>query len=64
MKNEGLSARVTITMTPEELATVDAWMFERKLRRGRSEAIRQLIALGLTVSTEPAAPPKTKRKRS
>jgi len=41
--------RVTFTVPSKELAVIDDWMFERRIR-SRSEAIRQLIALGIEAS--------------
>lgn len=64
MKNEGREARVTIAFTPEELEALDGWRFGRRIA-SRSEAIRQLIARGLTVPDEQpeASAPKAKRGR-
>ena len=43
--------RVPLVMTASELKAVDDWSFERR-SRSRSEAIRQLVALGLKASAE------------
>lgn len=56
MKNEGLTERITMTISPDELAAVEDWMFRNRIR-SRSEAIRQLIALGLHASEEPPEEP-------
>ena len=40
------TARVQLMMTPAEVKAVDDWSFEQRIR-GRSEAIRRLIELGL-----------------
>lgn len=48
-------------MTPDEVRLVDQWMFDHKVRRGRSEAIRQLIELGLAAT--PPAPARPKKSR-
>ena len=41
--------RVPLVMTASELKAIDDWSFERRIR-SRSEAIRQLVALGLKAS--------------
>jgi len=43
--------RVPLVMTASELNAIDDWSFERRIR-SRSEAIRQLVALGLKASAE------------
>lgn len=43
---EPLDQRVQLMVTASELAAIDAWLAANRLR-GRSEAIRQLIARGL-----------------
>ena len=43
--------RVPLVMTASELKAIDDWSFERRIR-SRSEAIRQLVALGLKASAE------------
>ena len=43
--------RVPLVMTASELKAIDDWSFERRIR-SRSEAIRQLVALGLKASGE------------
>ena len=58
MKDEGRSTRITIAFTPDELGGIDAWMRERGILRGRSEAIRTLIQSALS-----ASPPAPKRPR-
>ena len=63
MKDEGRSTRITIAFTHDELAEVDAWMLARKMMRGRSEALRQLIAAGLAASSEPPEPLAKKKPR-
>jgi metal-responsive CopG/Arc/MetJ family transcriptional regulator len=40
------TARVQLLMTPDEVKAIDDWSFENRVR-GRSEAIRRLIELGL-----------------
>lgn len=64
MKDEGITERITISISPAELASLDDWRFARRIG-SRSEAIRQLIARGLTVPDEgekPAAPRKKPAK--
>lgn len=64
MKNEGLTERITMTMTPAELARLDDWAFARRIR-SRSEAIRQLLDLGLAADAagwKPPEPPKKGRR--
>lgn len=46
MPDQLKTERVTIMMSPEEVAAIDDWSFQRRIR-SRGEAIRQLIALGL-----------------
>ena len=46
MADELKSERVQLFMTPTEVGVIDDWSFENRVR-GRSEAIRRLIALGL-----------------
>ena len=55
-------------MTPSEVRAIDDWSFANRVR-GRSEAIRQLVAMGLATQevhapTEPAvtAEPKSRKK--
>lgn len=43
---EKKTERLALVMTPSELEAVDDWSFARRIR-SRSEAIRQLIKLGL-----------------
>ena len=45
-----------------EVAAVDDWMFTHRVRT-RSEAIRQLIARGLTVPDDAPEAPNVKRPR-
>jgi len=47
--DEQMTARFTIAMTPSELQAIDDWGWERRIR-SRSEAVRQLIALGIEAS--------------
>jgi metal-responsive CopG/Arc/MetJ family transcriptional regulator len=47
--------RVPLVMTASELKAIDDWSFERRIR-SRSEAIRQLVALGLKASAEAKKP--------
>lgn len=49
MIDEQKSERVHLMMTPSELEAVDEWSFDSRIR-GRSEAIRRLIELGLEVA--------------
>lgn len=46
MSGEQKTERVQLMMTPTEVKIVDEWSFENRVR-GRSEAIRRLIELGL-----------------
>jgi len=62
MKDEGRTTRITIAFTADELAEVDAWMIARKMVRGRSEAIRQILAAGLEATSRPKPEPKRARK--
>ena len=53
MGEEQKTERVQLLMTPSEVKTVDDWSFANRVR-GRSEAIRRLIELGLKKA--PVAP--------
>ncbi len=55
-----LTHRLQVLVTDAELAAIDDWMFSRRVI-GRSEALRQLVARGLTVPDEAPAPPPKKR---
>jgi len=57
MPDEMRDQRVTIMMTPSELAAVDEWSFANKIR-SRGEAIRRLIARGLEASADSEKPEK------
>ncbi len=46
MADEPKTERVQLMMTPSEVRAIDDWSFESRIR-GRSEAIRRLIELGL-----------------
>lgn len=46
MSEELKTQRIQLVMTPSEVKAVDDWSFEVRIR-GRSEAIRRLIELGL-----------------
>jgi len=56
------TARFQVVLTPTELETVDDWRFARRIG-SRAEAIRQLIARGLTVPDEAPAPGPKKTTR-
>jgi hypothetical protein len=43
--------RIPVMMTRSEVKAVDDWSFARRIR-SRSEAIRQLVALGLKAEKE------------
>ncbi|MBL8786196.1 MAG: hypothetical protein JNJ59_14955 [Deltaproteobacteria bacterium] len=64
MKNEGRTTRITIAFTDDELATLEDWMRAQGMIRGRSEAIRQLIAAGLEAHAPgtPAPVPKVQHR--
>ena len=49
MATEMKTERVQLMMTPSELEAIDAWSFRHRVR-GRSEAIRRLVALGIKAS--------------
>lgn len=46
MTEELKTQRIQLVMSPAEVKAVDDWSFEARIR-GRSEAIRRLIELGL-----------------
>jgi hypothetical protein len=48
--------RVQLLMTTTEVAAIDDWLFKNRIIRGRSEAIRRLIALGLEADRAKAEP--------
>ena len=56
------TARFQVVLTPSELEAVDDWRFERRIG-SRAEAIRQLIARGLTVPDEAPKPEAKKPTR-
>jgi len=65
MKDEGRTERLVVKVTPEELAAIDAWMFANQIRRGRSEAVRQLIGRGMEgPAPAPEPEPKPTRRRA
>jgi hypothetical protein len=45
------TVRVHVLMTPSEVKAIDDWSSERRVR-GRSEAIRHLVALGLKAAED------------
>ena len=51
--DEQKTERVQLLMTPSEVKAVDDWSFENRVR-GRSEAIRRLIELGLKATQSEA----------
>lgn len=46
MADEQKTERIQLLMTPSEVKAIDDWSFEKRVR-GRSEAIRRLIEIGL-----------------
>jgi metal-responsive CopG/Arc/MetJ family transcriptional regulator len=46
MTEEQKTERVQLMITPSEVKAVDDWSFSSRIR-GRSEAIRQLLKIGL-----------------
>lgn len=46
MDDELKTERVQLMMSPSEVKAIDDWSFENRIR-GRAEAIRRLIELGL-----------------
>jgi hypothetical protein len=69
MADELKTERVQMFMTPSEVQAIDDWSFANRVR-GRSEAIRRLVAMGLATQVvhAPAAQAVTAaakpRKRS
>jgi hypothetical protein len=51
MAEEQKTERVQLLMTPSEVKVVDDWSFDTRVR-GRSEAIRRLIELGLAAGEQ------------
>lgn len=51
MADDQKTERVQLMMTPSEVKAVDDWSFANRVR-GRSEAIRQLLAIGLSSEQE------------
>jgi hypothetical protein len=51
MAEEQKTERVQLLMTPSEVKVVDDWSFDNRVR-GRSEAIRRLIELGLAAGEQ------------
>jgi hypothetical protein len=69
MTDELKSQRVQLLMTPSEVQAIDDWSFSNRVR-GRSEAIRRLVAMGIALQVvhapaDPAvtAAPKGRTKR-
>lgn len=62
MADEQKTERVQLMMTPSEVKAVDDWSFANRVR-GRSEAIRQLLQVGLQAVRQPtpAAAPKPRK---
>lgn len=52
LQNERSDKYVTITMPPSLVEMIDAWRRKNRSLPNRSEAIRQLVALGLRYSKE------------
>jgi hypothetical protein len=66
--DDGLkTVRIAVMVTKADEKAIDDWMFARRIRHGRSEAIRQLLHLGLEYSaktpllSEEAVPRKRRR---
>jgi hypothetical protein len=57
MADEFKTERITTMMTPSEVKSLDDWAFTNRIR-GRSEAIRRLIQIGLA-ATKDRPPPDT-----
>ena len=51
MPDELKSERIQLFMTPSEVEAIDDWGFSNRIR-GRSEAIRRLIEIGLRAAAE------------
>jgi hypothetical protein len=60
MADELKTERIQLLMTRSEVKTIDDWSFEQRVR-GRSEAIRRLIELGLAAAKSPGGS-KARRK--
>lgn len=62
---EQRTAQFSIAMTPDELVRLDDWAFAQRIR-ARSEAVRQLLEIGLAAHAAgwtPEGPPKPKKVR-
>lgn len=57
MTDELKTERVLTLMTKPEVEAIDDWSFQRRIR-SRGEAVRQLVAMALKASSEPAKKPK------
>ena len=54
--DDGLkTVRIAVMVTKADEKAIDDWMFARRIRHGRSEAIRQLLHLGLEYQRQDAA---------
>lgn len=51
MADETKTERIQLLMTPSEVRAIDDWSFDNRVR-GRSEAIRRLIEIGLKAGKE------------
>jgi hypothetical protein len=49
--DQAKTMRVQLLMTPAEFGAIDDWMFNHRVH-GRSEAIRQLLQLGMEYSAK------------
>lgn len=55
MADELKTERIQLMMTPSEVKAIDDWSFEYRIR-GRAEAMRRLIEIGLkTLDPQPKA---------
>lgn len=52
MAEELKTERVQLMMTPSEVEAIDNWSFENRVR-GRAEAMRRLIEIGLEKAAQP-----------
>ncbi len=62
MEDELKTERVQLFMSPGELRAIDDWLYQNRVR-GRSEAIRQLVRLGLDASEKAAGRAAARKAR-
>jgi hypothetical protein len=63
-KKGGVYPVSAVRLAPQISAAVDAWAAKQEDEPGRSEAIRRLVELGLTIKTKPKQPSAARADRA